>query len=239
MTKHQAAPKWVWDRYSNRWRHGGRWASPPLKRQLRKDKRGNYIDDAGKRVPAHAPLSKPKVIKALKSLKKITKEATKPRKLPPTNRLKIKEIEHGESFTEMGRIIQSSFVNKKEPEEVADILDNILERASIHSAFEMDDILIYQHGFQFLVGPGKLSEEIKETLAEIAEKYKVIIKYMNLKDGAQIWVTLGNELKMRDTAIKALEKKEGIAKEIYKLLLEYWSEIYWWYWFETEESIYE
>ena len=46
--------EYVYDHAAGRWRKGGRWAKAPSRRQLRTDKRGRYIDAAGKRVPKTA-----------------------------------------------------------------------------------------------------------------------------------------------------------------------------------------
>jgi len=89
--KSRTAKPWTYDHSVGRWRHGGRYAAKPSRRVLRRDRAGNYIDDAGKRVPASA-LAQPrqKSAKPAKPAKstKLPKKAKKAKKAKAQKRPK-------------------------------------------------------------------------------------------------------------------------------------------------------
>lgn len=72
------------DRKSGRWRKNGKFASPPKKSELSKDKAGNIVDATGKRVASAilATLPKPTKKPAKKPTKKPAKKSKPAKKLP-------------------------------------------------------------------------------------------------------------------------------------------------------------
>lgn len=229
-------PKWLWDRRARRWRHGGRWASPPALGDLRQDRRGRLIDGAGKLVPKNAPFIDWMGDRLTKIVKKVSKpkksKSPKPKREPD----KIQRLSLAKPFID--GVMNSSNWNKQIPSEMSSMFEKIIERASARSPFDISDILVYQHGVKFL-GRSKFTEEMKIALADLAKRSGLSIKYAETNAGTELYVFMGKEIKLFDDVSKVLNQKESVIRRIYNNLLSYWGSIDWWYWFETEESLYE
>lgn len=255
-----AKRRWLFDHKVGKWRHGGRYASRPPRRALRRDKAGRYIDDAGKRVPesALAPTrkaakkkahvkpkkpakKKPRLSKAAQGALKRFREqlAAGPRGTPEKRaapaKPEIERIVKGETIVKK-ELLSSSWSNKKPPDNLSEVQEAVLERAAAKGPFQPDDIVVYEHGIKF-VGHEKLTPEMIATLSGMAPKGGHI-KYADTKAGTEVYVYMGDAPKVGPQVSKSYDTNQEQIDRIYRELVDYWGEADWYVWFETEESIY-
>lgn len=246
----------VYDTKAARWREGSRFVAAPTNRQVRKDRAGRPIDARGRRVPKAAvagnqPKSRKKKTKPairMPDFESVAKERFRRRILPrllvtgtPKLRLvpRVTEIAAGSSVVEK-EFLSSEFSNRTSPEFAGDILANTVSGHAKKGPFEAGDIPIYNFGLKFV---GDAS--IRSALPELSQNLPAgaSMEYSETRAGDELYVRFNtkSEPLLLDQAQAYLGRPnvQAFLRQLYNSLLDYWSDIDWYVWAETDESLYE
>lgn len=250
-----------------RWRRGGRFVSPPLASKVRRDALGRPLDDAGRLVPASSlrgkapkhpslPPRKPSKAKPAKPVKAPKAKPAKPAKAPkakpvkapvapapkpkPVRQLRTPRVERIEPGSAVvNRNLVSSFgINRREPSQAADILENVIEAHARKGPFEAQDVTLWSYGIMF-VGPDKLSAEtIGRIDAQLPKGAKV--KIADTRAGTEVYLSFTSKTgHVLDQAKDRLEDNMPKIQQIYNELLDWWgADLDWYTWAETDDELY-
>lgn len=248
----------TYDRASGRWRSGGRWVPAPTLRQARKDAAGRPIDARGKRIPAGAlsPAKASKPSKSPKSSKprKLSK-SSKPRKsklspdyskqaailpIPPRLRVvpRIREIRGGSEVVSK-EFVSSTFENRREPDYAGEILKNVIEAHSAKGPFQASDVSIYNYGVK-LVG----HESVRPILAQLYQGIPTgaSLEFSETRMGTEVYVRFNQtgDAQLIDGVDEHLSSRrvQEYLTYLYTELLDYWGDLDWYVWAETDELLY-
>ena len=97
-------------------------------------------------------------------------------------------------------------------------------------------IIVPEHGIVF-EGHEKLSKEVIAEL-EVLVPDGGRIKYIDTKVATEDYVYLGDEMKTRREVSESFNRAQDKLQAIYDVLLDYWDDLDWYEWFETEEALY-
>ncbi len=214
---------------------------------------------AAKRKPAKA--AKPKPIKATKRkpVKVAKRKPAKPKPIKATKRKPAKVAKHKPAKAAakrrsakiraieqlsigapiVTRELQSSnwshhFDSAKLPE----IFTNVLKAHARKGPFEPQDILVFNHGIKFL-GHRPLTLDLSRELSKTAAKGALVLKTVETKIGTEIYVFMGDKPKIQSGVEHSLLRRQKYLQAIYDKLSDFWGQLDWWLWFETETSLYE
>lgn len=204
----------VWD--GERWRRGGRFCPPPRAEELARDESGSFRDSVGSKVP-------PSAIRDL------------PLKLVRPKKRVMSKIRRGETIVDR-EFVSSSWRNNKPPTEAGNILQDMIERHCRKGPFEASDVSLYEHGLKF-VGEQRLSPDIIERLSDLVGD-KARIKYADTNLGTEVYLYLGNAPKDRRMAGGSFDFFRDLSEEVYWELVDYWGDMDWYVWVETDEALY-
>lgn len=204
----------VWD--GERWRRGGRFVKPPKASELVRDEEGAFWDSEGSRVP-------------LAAIADIPLKLVKPR------RIRMEKMRRGEVVVAK-EFVSSTWTNKKPPREAGTILEGMIERHAKKGPFEPHDVPIYEHGLKF-VGWERLSPGVIQRLEDIVGD-KAVLKYQDTPLGTEVYIHMGNAPKDPGMARRSFDLLRDLSEWVYEELLDYWGDLDWFVWCETDEALY-
>lgn len=216
ITEYLDPPHYTWDGKAGRWRLYGRYSAPPKAKDLKRDAQGRFLDSGGKRIP-------------LRALPDLPVRLVKPR------RERVERLVKGDVIVQK-EFLSSTFRNLKGPTNAGEIFENMIERHAAKGPFSPEDVVIYEHGVKY-VGSERLSPEV---LAELREHMgsKFRMKFADTKVGTEVYVYLGKTPKLSEQVMDSYDKHRDTLQAIYNTLLDYWGDVDWYVWGETDEALY-
>lgn len=225
-----------YDRDSGRWRRGGRFAAPPKPSQLRTDKRGRLLDASGRAIPKSAPLAPgrkplpprkppPKPPKPVKPSKRKEVKA-----VPP----KVQQISRGTQLVER-EYLSSSWKNR-DIYTLSEVFKDVITKHAAKGPFQPQDVVTYQVGLK-LVGEERLTPEMVSRMSAMVPP-NATIKYVDTKVGTEVHVFLGGEPKLLGQSSRVFTENQAWLEDLYEELLDYWGDLDWYVFAETDEELY-
>lgn len=234
---------YVYDRDAGRWRKGGRWAKAPFASQLRKDRLGRPLDASGRLVP-QAALAIPAPRKARPKRAAKSKEPPRKKWVVPRERPKPKPLSLGRRvvYAEDGEpiskhnLISSVFENKRDPGEIVGIAEEWLSRKARRAGLDADELVLFQHGIQFVHTAGAAD---LHGMAELIERLvREFPQYRFTYSADIVHVFMGHENRPAtvEQVKRAYQRAKNDLQTMWYAFDEYWDgEIGWFVEMECDE----
>ena len=224
-----------YDRDSGRWRRGGKFVAPPKPGQLRTDKRGRLLDASGRAIPKSAPLAPGrKPLPKRKTPPKPSKPVRPPRRKVVKPIPKVQQISRGTQLVQR-EYLSSSWKNR-DIYSLSEVFQDVITKHAAKGPFQPQDVVTYQIGLK-LVGEERLTPEMVSRLANLVPP-EISVKYVDTRVGTEVHVFLGGEPKLLGQAASTFEENQTWLEDLYDELLDYWGELDWYVFAETDEELY-